>query len=254
MTTDPLGVFKIDKELIQSVEFRSTKFDFTTDDITWNLGKGSSQRVIGKVDWIDSKAHIIIAADGAINAELCAAGLFEGCTNLEYIYGLEALRVMDADRLDRMFYGCEKLSYIGFNGPSWYTSNITSMSEMFRECKSLTDPCLSIMKYWDTSSVTSMYAMFSTCTSLENVDLSMIDTSSVTNMGFMFSACRKLRQVNVSSFNTSRVTNMEGMFRWCDLLEEPDLNGWNISKVSNHSNFMNEGMTIQGRPWKEFFR
>lgn len=254
MTTDPLGVFKIDKEFIQSVEFKSTTFDFTTDDVIWNLGKGSSQRVIGKVDWIDKMAHITIAADGAINAELCAEGLFEGCTNLESIYGLEVLRVMDADRLDRMFYGCEKLSYLGFNGPSWNTSKIISMSEMFRECKSLTEPYFAIMKYWDTSSVTSMYAMFSTCTSLENLDLSMFDTSNVANMGFMFSACKKLRRVDVSSFNTSRVTNMEGMFRWCDLLEEPDLSGWNIAKVTNYSNFMNEGMTIQGRPWKEFFR
>ena len=254
MTPDPLGVFDINKELIASVEFRITQFDFTMEDVTWNLGKDSSQRVIGKVEWYNSKAHVIIAANGAINGELCAAGLFEGCTNLEAVYGLEALRVMDATSLDRMFYGCQNLTYISFNGPSWNTSKITSMSEMFRECMLLTDDNFAFLKYWDTSNVTSMYAMFSTCNNLERLDLSMFDTSRVTNMGYMFSACRRLKQVDVSSFNTSRVTNMEGMFRWCNELEEPDLSGWDVSKVTNSSGFMNDGMTINGQPWKEFFK
>ena len=254
MTEDPFSALGLDREKIYSVEFRRTTFDFTTDDIVWNLGKGSTNAVIGTVVWRDSMANVIIAADGAINGELCAAGLFQGCTNLRAIYGLENLRVMDARSLSRMFYGCQKLNYIGFNGPSWNTSKVTNMSEMFRECMELTEQNFEFLKYWDTSNVTNMSCMFSTCNYLEYLDLSMFDTSRVTNMSYMFSACRRLKQVNVSGFNTSRVTNMEGMFRWCHELEDMDLGGWDISKATNHTGFMEDGKTIGGRPWKEFFQ
>ena len=47
---------------------------------------------------------------------------------------------------------------------------------------------------------------------------------------------------------------MEGMFLWCDALREPDLSGWDVSRASTFSGFMDDGMTINGRPWKEFFR
>lgn len=47
---------------------------------------------------------------------------------------------------------------------------------------------------------------------------------------------------------------MEGMFLWCDALREPDLSGWDVSRVRTFSGFMDDGMTINGRPWKEFFR
>ena len=40
----------------------------------------------------------------------------------------------------------------------------------------------------------------------------------------------------------------------CYALEEPDLSGWDVSRVKKYSGFMNEGMTVGGRPWKEFFR
>lgn len=246
LTTDPLGVFGFEKELIGSVTF--------LDDVSeapkrsWNLGKGSSSRVKGWVVWQDSRAHVYIAAKGGVNGELCTESMFEDCTNLEEISFGGAFHTETAKYMNNMFYNCHSLEYVDTENLD--TSKATTMHQMFRDCHSL--ETLDVSNF-NTSKVTTMYCMFSKCYSLEELDLQNFDTSKVTNMGYMFSACRNLETVNVSKFNTAKVTNMEGMFRWCDILEEPDLSGWNVSRVKNHYGFMNEGMIINGEYWEYFF-
>ena len=64
----------------------------------------------------------------------------------------------------------------------------------------------------DTSNVTNMSNMFSDCRSLTSLDLSSFNTSKVTDMRYMFYGCSKLTSLDLSSFNTSNVTNMGSMF------------------------------------------
>lgn len=246
LTTDPLGVFGFEKELIGSVTF--------LDDLSgapkysWNMGKGSSSRVKGWVVWQDGLASIYIAANGGVNGELCTESMFEDCTNLEEVCFGGAFHTETAKYMNNMFYNCHSLKNVDTENLD--TSKVTTMHQMFRDCHALEELDTSS---FDTSKVTSMYCMFSKCYSLEELNLQNFNTSKVTNMGYMFSACRSLEKVNVSKFDTAKVSNMEGMFRWCDILEEPDLSGWNVSRVKNHFGFMNEGMTIAGNPWEEFF-
>lgn len=246
LTTNPLGTMCPKKELIATVTF--------LDDLSWaprnawSMGKGSSARVKGWVEWDQGMADVYFAANGGINGQLAAEGLFKDCVNLYEVRFNGAFHLETATDLDNMFYNCERLEYMDTN--TLNTSSATTMYQMFRNCYALEE--LDVSSF-NTAKVKNMSCMFSTCYSLTELDLSNFDTSSLTNMSYMFSACRGLEEVDVSSFNTSRVTNMEGVFRWCYMLCEPDLSGWNISRVRNHRGFMDEGMTIGGEPWEYFF-
>lgn len=73
--------------------------------------------------------------------------------------------------------------YQGSYIPPLDTSNVTSMSYMFRNCSGLT---LVDLSNWDTSKVTSMNGMFERCSNISILDMSKCDTSNVTNMNQMF--------------------------------------------------------------------
>ena len=88
------------------------------------------------------------------------------------------------------------------------TSQVTSMSEMFRFNSSLRSVDFSS---WDTSKCTDMNCLFCLCTSLADINVSNFNTSQVTNMFHMFHAC-PLTTLDLRSFNTSKVTNMYWMF------------------------------------------
>ena len=131
---------------------------------------------------------------------------------------------------------CSKSIATSFDGviPFEATSNVTDMSYMFSECKSLTSvplldtskvtkminmfyycPSLTSVPLFDTSNVTEMSSMFYYCSSLTSVPL--FDTSKVTSMFSMFSDCSSL--TSVPSFDTSNVTEMSSMFSGCSKLE-----------------------------------
>lgn len=245
LTPDPLGIMFKDKDQIATVTFLDDLNDLPRN--AWAMGKGGAP-VWGWVEWDQSRAHVYFAAQGGINGELAAEGLFQDCVNLYEICFNGALHLETTKDMDNMFFNCERLEYVDTENMD--TSSATTMSQMFRNCYALEE--LDVSSF-DTSSVKNMGCMFSTCYSLTELDLSNFDTSRVTEMGYMFSACRGLEDLDVSSFDTSRVTSMEGMFRWCYSLVEPDLSSWNVSRVQNHYGFMDEGKTINGRPWEYFF-
>lgn len=68
---------------------------------------------------------------------------------------------------------------------------------MFQGCSGLTS--LEQLRHFDTSNVTSMSEMFIDCTSLTMLDLSSFDTGNVTNMYGMFWSCFSLKTIYVSN-------------------------------------------------------
>ena len=112
------------------------------------------------------------------------------------------------------------------------TDEVTSMSNMFNACSSLTQLNAS---NWDTSKVTNMGAMFNGCSKLANLDLSNFDTSNVTSMSYMFNNCSQLTQLDVSNWNTSNVTKMNSMFYRCRVLTSLDVSNWVTSSVIDMS-------------------
>ena len=96
------------------------------------------------------------------------------------------------------------------------TSEVTTMSDMFEGCFSLTSLDLS---HFNTTRVTDMTRMFSDCgTQTMTLDVSHFNTQNVTNMQGMF-AFGKQTELDLSSFDTQNVTNMSGMFTFCPNLK-----------------------------------
>ena len=150
-------------------------------------------------------------------------------TNTLYIQGNGGVIANYNSR--ELFYNFSKLTEIE-NINLLDTSNVTSMSQMFEYCSSLTS--LDVSKF-DTSQVTDMGSMFYYCSSLTNLDVSNFDTSKVTNIGSMFYYCSSLTNLDVSNFDTSKVTNMESMFYYCNSLISLDVSKFDTSKVKSMS-------------------
>ena len=116
---------------------------------------------------------------------------------------------------------------------NWNVSNITDMSNLFRDCDDFDENISS----WNVSNVTNMRGMFAGCVKF-NQPLGYVDAdnpgwnvSKVTNMGGMFAGCVEFNQP-LNSWNVSNVTNMASMFDGCIAFNQ-SLCGWNISKVED---------------------
>ena len=137
----------------------------------------------------------------------------------------------------RWFYDSANLTEVsGTNNLN--TSQVTSMSEMFRFNSSLKSIDLSS---WDTSQVTDMGCLFCLCTSLSDINISNFDTSKVKGMYHMFHAC-PLTTLDLRSFDTSNVTDMVWMFIDSSVETIYVSDKWNTDKVES-SIMMFDGCT-----------
>ena len=76
------------------------------------------------------------------------------------------------------------------------------------------------LKGLDTSNVTSMSDMFYGCSSLTTLDLSNLNTSKVTNMSEMFYGCSSLTSLDLSNFIIPDYTIRISMFYGCSSLKD----------------------------------
>ena len=106
--------------------------------------------------------------------------------------------------------------------PLFDTSKITNMASTFAEINITTIPEL------NTSNVTSMTSMFKNCKNL--ISIPQLNTSNVTNMDSMFYGCEKLS--TIPELDTSNVTSMDSMFYGCEKLSTiPELNFDNVNSM-----------------------
>ena len=182
--------------------------------------------------------------------------MFNKCTRLQYIEGLNKLNTNKVKNMSGMFQNCYEIEFLDLT--NFNTSNVINMAGMFKSCNKLkeikginnfntynvTDMKIMFgdcyeLEYLDlsnfrTKNVTDMKKMFNKCTKLKEVKLNNFDTSNVTNMMFMFSQCYKLKNIQgINKFNTANVTEMNSMFNECSDLEYLDLSNFNTSKVNN---------------------
>lgn len=122
---------------------------------------------------------------------------------------------------------CASSSATSFEGIIKYedTSNVTDMTNMFKNCTSLTS-----IPQLNTSNVTNMYGMFYECLKLKSVPLS--NTSKVTNMHSIFYYCKSLTAI--PQLDTSKVTDMFNAFQLCsNLTTIPQLDVSNATDLGN---------------------
>lgn len=139
------------------------------------------------------------------------------------------------------FKGASKLTTI--TGLEYLnTSEVTSMSEMFRNCQQLTSLDLST---FDTKNVTDMYYMFYNDYRLTSLNVSSFNTAKVENMGLMFGYCQQLTSLDVSSFNTDAAVTVSGMFYYCSALKTIySENSWSLPSLQDGGgNWMFYGCT-----------
>ena len=219
---------KIDREQIAAIYFQNKKENIGKD--AWDVSKKQDGSIMA---WTEQKEDglldLYIAANGNIIARN-ASFMFWGYRQLKNIFGLEFLQTDQITDMSYMFYDCKSLESLDLS--YFDTSQVTNMSYMFCDCKSLESLDLS---HFDTSQVTSMVFMFGGCESLESLDLSHFDTSQVTRMGFMFSCCTRLKSLNLSHFDTSQVTDMSSMFMGCNSLKSLDLSHFDTNQVTDMS-------------------
>lgn len=176
------------------------------------------------------------------------SGLFSGRADITKL-DLSGWDVSNVTDMSAMFSGCQNLTELNLSG--WDVSNVTYMNSMFSNCRELNALDIS---GWDTSNVTDMVSMFYHCDSLTEMDLSGWDVSNVTDMASMFRFCDSLTEMDLSAWDVSNVTNMRAMFQYCNSLTSLDLSAWDISRVEWYESFMDDGDTINGQPWEEFFQ
>ena len=110
------------------------------------------------------------------------------------------------------------------------TSKITRMSQMFCDCRNLTELDITC---FDTSKVVRMWEMFQGCNRLASLSLSNFNTSQVTDMSQMFENCYHLSSLDLSNFNTSKVNSMDRMFNQCSRLETLDLTNFVVNSTTD---------------------
>ena len=128
----------------------------------------------------------------------------------------------------RWHNSCENVGKVVFRS-SFSDARPTSTCGWFAGMKNLTT--ITGLDNLNTSEVTDMSSMFSNCRSLVDLDLSTFNTANVTRMNAMFSYCNSLKSVNLTSFNTAKVTTMYLMFDECNVLKALDLSSFNTAKV-----------------------
>ena len=161
------------------------------------------------------------------DSDLVSENIKEGVN----IFGVEG----SAKTTDAKITNCSRLFHDGCRLDNVYEllalcENVTDMSNMFYNCKTLTE--LDVSNF-DTSNVTTMKSMFYNCSSLASLDASNFNTSNVTDMSTMFYNCSSLASLDVSNFDTGKVTDMSNMFRFCDNLISLDISNFDFGKVYN---------------------
>lgn len=129
-------------------------------------------------------------------------------------------------QFDRAFANCPNLNVTAADTPD--LTQITSLSQMFLNCSSLTGH--TSFSYWNPFRITDMSGMFSGAT-LFNQNIGNWDTAKVTNFSSMFSSASSFNQ-DISAWNTISGTDFSSMFADATAFNQP-LNSWNTENATN---------------------
>ena len=190
------------------------------------------------------------------------AFLFNGCTSLNTIIGLEDLNaenvqvmlyvftgtsITNADlskwncknismHIMGLFYGCHRLQSVDLTG--WDTSNVNVIMGVFHECYELTS--IKGIENWDTSKVVVMANAFSELRALKTLDLSKWNVSNVQSMYGMFEGCSSLETLgDLSNWTTPALIDAERMFNGDSKIKSLKLTNFNTSTLQKAANMFN---------------
>ena len=139
---------------------------------------------------------------------------------------VENWNVSSAVKMDRMFYGCGRLTQMDLS--KWDVSNVTTMYHMFCDCFNMVSYNFS---GWNTASLVIMDGMFNDNDSLKVVDVSDFDTSKVQDFDQIFESCTELENIiGLELWDTSSGKEFAQVFVGTKL-KELNLTGFNLSNA-----------------------
>lgn len=141
--------------------------------------------------------------------------MFEDCSALARIDGLEGFDTSSSTYFGSMFSGCSSLKSLDVSG--FDASHVQVLCFMFNGCSSLQTLNMA-GPGWKTSSLTLMVHVWEGCSSLKSLDLSYLDTSHVRSMTYDFNGCSSLEYLDLSGADTTGIGNLEHLFDGCSKL------------------------------------
>ena len=233
-----------EKQTITKIVFQDKINDIENTTKSYDLSANDNNSVIGKiVSNDDSTNTLYIQSNGEIFANSNSSYLFNYFTELKTIENLTLLNTSQVTDMSQMFSNCKSLLNIDLS--NFDTSKVTNMYGMFNMWNKTDDAAstgsltLLDLSSFDTSNVTIMRDMFAYNTSLQTLNIDNLNTSKVTDMFHMFNGDKNLTTLDLSNFNTSNVTNMGGMFCNCKKLFSINLSSFDTSKVTDMSSMFN---------------
>ncbi|MCS6823926.1 MAG: BspA family leucine-rich repeat surface protein [Cytophagaceae bacterium] len=160
-------------------------------------------------------------------------------------YNSDKARLLDVEQwgtvlwstMQGAFFDCSNLNITATDLPN--LSNVTDMSNMFRECDKLNGP--TNIGNWNTQNVTNMSHMFYRAYSF-NQPIGNWNTQNVINMTGMFFHAHSFNQP-IGNWNTQNVTKMGDMFYRATSFNQ-SLENWNTENVTDMSNMFNKASSF----------
>ena len=218
------------QDTVTKIVFQDSISKIEGESESWDISSAKNKTVMARLvpNTDDTTTNTLyIQGNGGVIANYNSSYLFYNFSKLTEIENISLLDTSNVTSMYQMFYECRSLTSLDLS--NFDTSQVTNMVSMFYSCSKLTN--LDVSKF-DTSEVTNMSAMFRNCSSLTSLDVSKFDTSNVTDMHEMFRGCRSLTSLDLSNFNTSNVTDMTLMFRECESILELNVDSFDTSNVT----------------------
>lgn len=158
--------------------------------------------------------------------------MFGNCYNLESVILPKTFVTSKVTTIGDMFTNCLKLNNLDVT--DWDTSNVTTMSNLFQYCRSLTD--YGDVSNWTFDKVTTIANMFAFCDKLKNIpDFSGVTFTSCTTASGVFQYCIAVDSVNMSGVSFPKATTLANLFYNCYSIKSLSLTNWNVPLVTTLS-------------------
>ena len=219
------------QDTVTKIVFQDSIKKIEGESESWDISSAKNKTVMARLvpNTDDATTNTLyIQGNSGVTANYDSSYLFYRFSKLTEIENINLLDTSNVTSMYQMFYECRSLTNLDVS--KFDTSQVKNMSSMFSSCNSLTSLDLG---NFDTSKVTNMSDMFFGCSGLTSLDVSNFNTSQVTDMSNMFDECQKLTSLDVSNFDTSKVTSMSCMFSWCRKLTSLDLSNFDTSNVTD---------------------
>ena len=182
-----------------------------------------------------SASHVFVADD--IKIRVAVDLWFSNQYHAEYCYGdISTWDTSNVTDMSELFKDREDFDE---NILNWDVGNVTTMKEMFKNARSFNQP----LHEWDVSNVKDMFGMFESAYNF-NQPLQRWNVNRVQDMGLMFYGANSFDQA-LSQWRVNNVRDMRSMFESATVFNHA-LNNWRVGNVTNmremfaHTRYFNQ--------------